>query len=541
MDLLIDNTSQQLEYLENSHHTSIKYNYPADVVLGAQLGDEGKGRLIDILSSSYDIVARCNSGGNAGHKVIVGCFTYSFHLVPSGILNPIITAIIGNGCVINLTDLKNEIESIHNTNPDNLSTLNITNRLFISDRAHIVLDLHKDADTKREQIKSNNPNTTAIGTTKQGMGPVYATKALRVGLRMCDLFLEYNILREKISNLIDELNLCLDNSNNISCIEEQNAQNAQNEQNEQNEQKQQKQNNYKLHKKEQQLQYQMDQIQQYIEFYRVMVIDTIVYLNKAFRDGKKILVEGAQACLLDVDFGVYPFCTATNCTAGSICVGLGIPPSKVGTINYVMKTYCTRVGNGPFPTEQINSVGEKLQSIGNEYGTTTGRLRRCGWLDIPMVKWAITVNGSSDARICINKLDILDTFDEIKIATKYWLPLSTSYTQNQSSTQPNTQMYTQSQSHKASIQTTYNNKLNNIEYKNHYEVNGFPASLETLAQVKVEYETFKGWKTPTTHIRNYDDLPINAKIYLSRISELLQIPIKWIGVGSDRKAIISVS
>ncbi len=510
MSLIIDNNELQLQQLQQlqqlvslnsnlniaqTNQNKTKQSVLVDVVLGAQLGDEGKGRLIDILSPDYDIVARCNSGGNAGHKVIVDEFEYAFHLVPSGILNPNIIGIIGNGCVINLSDLKDEIETIQNTNPNNSSTINITKRLLISDRAHIVLDLHKEADAKRENIKNNNPTPSAIGTTKQGMGPVYATKALRVGLRMCDLFLEYNILRNKVSNLIDELNLCLDVDSidnvgvGVGIVSGVDI------------------HNVKLCKKEQQLQYQMNYLQQYIEFYRSMVIDTIIFMNKAVKKNKKILVEGAQACLLDVDFGVYPYCTATNCTAGSICIGLGIPPENVGTINYVMKTYCTRVGNGPFPTEQLNIIGEKLQRIGHEYGTTTGRMRRCGWLDIPMIKWAITINGSRNAQICITKLDVLDTFDEIKIATKY-LKILTHNGDGKGDCEGN------------------DNTLCELE--------GFPASLEMLERVQVVYETFKGWNTPTTHIRNYDDLPINAQIYLSKIQQLIQVKIKWIGVGADR-------
>ncbi len=514
MSLIIDNNELQLQQLQQlqqlvslnsnlniaqTNQNKTKQSVLVDVVLGAQLGDEGKGRLIDILSPDYDIVARCNSGGNAGHKVIVDEFEYAFHLVPSGILNPNIIGIIGNGCVINLSDLKDEIETIQNTNPNNSSTINITKRLLISDRAHIVLNLHKEADSKRENIKNNNPTPSAIGTTKQGMGPVYATKALRVGLRMCDLFLEYNILRNKVSNLIDELNLCLDvdsvglgvdGASGVGIVSGVDI------------------HNVKLCKKEQQLQYQMNYLQQYIEFYRSMVIDTIIFMNNAVKKNKKILVEGAQACLLDVDFGVYPYCTATNCTAGSICIGLGIPPENVGTINYVMKTYCTRVGNGPFPTEQLNIIGEKLQRIGHEYGTTTGRMRRCGWLDIPMIKWAITINGSRNAQICITKLDVLDTFDEIKIATKYL------------------KILTRNGGGDGSYGGGNDDTLCELE--------GFPASLEMLERVRVVYETFKGWNTPTTHIRNYDDLPINAQIYLSKIQQLIQVKIKWIGVGADR-------
>ena len=444
-----------------------------DVVLGSQLGDEGKGRLIDILASKYDIVARCNSGGNAGHKVIVGNKSYSFHLIPSGILNPNCIGIIGNGCVINLQDLRKEIETIRETyietDINNDAVLNITKRLLISDRAHIVLNAHKEADTARELQKSQSSNPkSVIGTTKQGMGPVYSTKAIRVGIRMCDLLLDRAILEEKVKGLGSELEKTLGYEINIEEL--------------------------------------MKDIEEQIEFYRPMICDTITYLNKAINNGKRILVEIAQSCLLDVDFGVYPYCTATNCSVGSICSGLGIPAHTIGKINYVLKTYCTRVGNGPFPTELLDSgaggsiddgiLCEKLQTIGHEYGTTTSRKRRCGWLDIPMVKWATMINGDTNATLTLIKLDVLDTFKEIKIGVAY-----------------------------------------KIDGK---EICGFPSSLEKLADVEVEYEVFDGWMMPTTDIRDFKALPTNAKIYLKRIEELLGIPIKYIGVGAERDAMIHI-
>lgn len=433
-----------------------------DVVLGSQLGDEGKGRLIDILASNYDIVARCNSGGNAGHKVVVGDKSYAFHLIPSGILNPNCIGIIGNGCVINLQDLHKEIDTIQNTineseHDNNMGS--IKKRLLISDRAHIVINAHKEADASRElqKSKSSNPKSV-IGTTKQGMGPVYSTKALRVGLRMCDIFLEKDILREKVKGLCEELESCL---------------------------------GYELY-----VDQVMAEIEDEIEFYRPMVIDTITYLNMSIKNGSKVLVEIAQACLLDIDFGVYPYCTATNCSVGAVCSGLGIPASCIGKINYVLKTYCTRVGNGPFPTELHDAYGDNLQVIGREFGTTTSRKRRCGWLDIPMVKWATMINGSENATLCLIKLDVLDAFKEIKLAVEY--------------------------------------KLDGVV------LNGFPSSLETLGKVDVIYEQFDGWMTPTIGARQFDDLPDNAKKYLKRIEELLGIPIKFIGVGAERSAIIQI-
>ena len=465
-----------------------------DIVLGAQLGDEGKGRLIDILAADYDIVARCNSGGNAGHKVVVGENTYAFHMVPSGILNPNTIAVIGNGCVINLEDLRQEIETIQAVDPTNIATQNIASRLLISNRAHIVLPIHKLADGARETAKS--VVGTSIGTTKQGMGPVYATKALRVGLRMCDLFLTRRELLPKVQLLLDEL-ASLSQSSTTNPSDPENITNT---------------------------------LLEHASYYKPMICDTVSYLNQALANSIKqtnnqtnnqtsktnkpikILVEGAQAALLDVDFGVYPYCTATTCTIGAICSGLGIPPHYITGINYVIKTYTTRVGNGPFPTElsndSPNALGARLQQLGHEYGTTTGRTRRCGWLDIPMIKWALMVNGTphNAARICMTKLDVLDTFPEIKIATKYFLP---------------------------SADDNYDMDI--LEE----QTSGFPASLEVLANATVVYETLPGWMEPTTHIREYNLLPTAAKKYISRIEELLDIPIQWIGVGASRDAMIT--
>ena len=437
-----------------------------DVVLGSQLGDEGKGRLIDILAAHYDIVARCNSGGNAGHKVVVGNKTYAFHLIPSGILNPNCIGIIGNGCVINLQDLRKEIEEINDTlyiktsqTEQNSQHDSIKSRVLISDRAHIVINAHKEADAARElqNSKSSNPKSV-IGTTKQGMGPVYSTKALRVGIRMCDLLLEKDILAIKVKGLVNELEKTLGYDIDIRQL--------------------------------------MSDIENEIDFYRPLIIDTITYLNNAIKNKKRVLVEIAQACLLDVDFGVYPYCTATNCSVGAICSGLGIPANKIGKINYVLKTYCTRVGNGPFPSELFNDECEKLQRIGHEYGTTTSRKRRCGWLDIPMVKWATMINGNDNSTLCLIKLDVLDTFKEIKIAVNY----------------------------------TIGGTI----------IEGFPASLEKLSEVEVQYEVFDGWLTSTTEIRDFKSLPTNAKIYIKRIQELLGIPIKYIGVGAEREAMIHI-
>jgi adenylosuccinate synthase len=467
MDQIYDNFSIYLELekfitsqMQDSKQCKIS---KADIVLGGQLGDEGKGRLIDIFASSgkYDLVARCNSGGNAGHCVYVDGYKYAFHQIPSGILNENVIGIIGNGTVINIDDLVKEILTIQETNPANTAAQSITSRIFISDRAHIVFDFHKFVDGYKELIKT--ATNTSIGTTKQGMGPVYSTKALRIGIRMCDLVAKQTETNKKnLQYKINQLIMEFEHLNDFT-------------------------DNYDM----QQI---YDSLMSRRDFLLPMVIDTVTYVNNAMKNGKRILVEGAQACLLDIDFGVYPYCTATGCTIGAVCSGLGIPAHSIGTVNYVIKTYCTRVGNGPFPTEQLNDIGNLLQERGHEYGSTTGRRRRCGWLDIPMVKWSLMINGSQNSAICITKLDVLDTFQTINLCVGY--------------------------------------KLNGVEYK------GFPADLNILSQLEVIYEKFNGWMCDTTKIRHFEDLPIAAKIYIERIEQLLDIPVKWIGVGEDRESMI---
>jgi adenylosuccinate synthase len=502
-----------------------------DVVLGGQLGDEGKGRLIDILSSSgdYGVVARCNSGGNAGHKVVIRDKTYAFHMVPSGILSPNVLGVIGNGCVINLDDLRKELDTISSTLGES-----IHHRLVISDRAHIVLPLHKEADGVREDMKASDyksstslqtPATPAsnrsIGTTKQGMGPVYATKALRVGLRMCDLFLSELELRSKIELLLDELYLLPLTKVSSADI--------------------------------------LEYLEGHKKFYLPMIQDTATLLNTILSkeitnsqpftiprstilsttsptylsipsstplstliNSNRVLVEGAQAALLDVDFGVYPYCTATSTTIGSVSQGLGIPPYYISEIGYVIKTYCTRVGNGPFPTELVvpDPVGVHLQEVGCEYGTTTGRRRRCGWLDIPMVKWGMMLNGVLNGYVCITKLDVLDELKEIKVGVGYYIETHNQENPNQENSNQDT-----------TNQETPDNTITSLE--------GFPASLELLGKVKVRYETYPGWCVSTKGVREYGDLPVNARKYLERIEELLGVKIRYIGVGPDRVDMIN--
>lgn len=433
----------------------------ATVVLGSQLGDEGKGKHLDYLASTneFNITARCNSGGNAGHCIVVDGYRYAFHLIPSGILNPNVTCIIGNGTVIHIADLLTEIAAIKAVNPALPGIQDLEKRLLISDRAHIVFDLHKLADGANEaELKG-----ASIGTTRQGMGPVYSTKAARIGIRMCDIIGNHDLLLVKIINLVKSFKHVLPPDTSIP-------------------------------------DYSQSLVLQYIswgEILRPMITDTVSYINKQIQCNSKILVEGAQACMLDVDFGVYPYCTATSCTVGAVCSGLGIPASNIGPIHYIMKAYTTRVGNGGFPTELKGELGHELQTIGHEFGSTTGRARRCGWLDLVMIRWAFMINGTDNALIVMNKLDVLDTFPEIKIAVNY----------------------------------RYKGEILSVP----------PADLVVLDEVEVIYETFPGWLQSTKSCRKWSDLPENAQNYIIRIIDILKVPVRWIGVGPERNEVIDMA
>uniref|UniRef100_A0A646QFK9 Adenylosuccinate synthetase n=1 Tax=Hemiscolopendra marginata TaxID=943146 RepID=A0A646QFK9_9MYRI len=418
------------------------------VVLGAQWGDEGKGKIVDMLASNADIVCRCQGGNNAGHTVVAKGVNYDFHLLPSGIIHPKCKSIIGNGVVIHVPGLFEEIEK----NIAKGLTL-WENRLLISDRAHIVFDFHQQADGLQEQEKGKK----SLGTTKKGIGPAYSSKATRNGLRIADLVGDFEKFSEKFQHLSENYKrmfptLEIDIENELK--------------------------RYKV----------------YAERIKPFVSNTISYLHQALKHNNNIIVEGANAAMLDIDFGTYPYVTASNCSAGAVCTGLGIPPRNVGEVYGVVKAYTTRVGDGPFPTEQLNEIGDILQQRGAEFGVTTKRKRRCGWLDIMVLKHTHMVNGYS--AIALTKLDILDVFDEIKIGKAY--------------------------------------------QKNGEILPYFPANLEDLASVEVEYITLKGWKTSTDHVREYDKLPVNAKKYIETIEEYLEVPVKWVGVGQARDSVIQV-
>ena len=415
-------------------------------VLGSQWGDEGKGKLVDILAREYDVVARCQGGANAGHTIYDDeGKKYALHLVPSGILNKNATCIVGNGVVVHLPGVFEEIDALLKAGVD------AQGRMLVSDRAHLLFDLHKEIDGLREAELSGNK----IGTTKRGIGPAYASKATRNGLRLGDIRDE-----EKFATGLRAL--AKDAAARFDDF-----------------------------------QYDVEaEIVRYKDIAKRIepfIADTVDYVNKAHADGKKILVEGANATMLDLDFGTYPFVTSSNPALGGVCNGLGLAPRKFETVIGVAKAYTTRVGAGPYPTELFGDVADKLRELGYEYGTTTGRPRRIGWLDIVALNYANLINGFT--HLNITKLDVLSEMDELKIGTAYKLPDGTTTT-------------------------------------------SFPSDISTLEKVEVVYETLPGWKSDISKIRSWDDMPENAKKYVERVEQLAGVECRYIGVGPGRDAMV---
>ncbi|XP_013101206.2 adenylosuccinate synthetase [Stomoxys calcitrans] len=425
------------------------YKSKVDVVLGAQWGDEGKGKVVDMLALDVDIVCRCQGGNNAGHTVVANGTEFDFHLLPSGIVNEKCISVIGNGVVIHLPSLfeelsKNEAKGLQK----------IEHRLIISDRAHLVFDFHQAVDGMQEAEKGGK----SLGTTKKGIGPAYSSKATRNGIRVGELLGDFNLFSEKFKTIV-ATHVRLFPSINVDVEAE------------------------------------LKRYKEYAEKIRPYVKDTICFLHTALRQGKTILVEGANAAMLDIDFGTYPYVTSSNCSIGGVLTGLGLPPQTIGEVIGVVKAYTTRVGDGPFPTEQLNEIGELLQTRGFEVGVTTKRKRRCGWLDIPLLRYTSLVNGYTC--ICLTKLDILDTLDEIKVAVAYKRP-------------------------------------------NGGKLDHFPGTIAELAGIDVEYAVLPGWKTCTENIRDFKQLPENAQNYVRFIEKELSVPIRWVGVGKGRESIINV-
>jgi len=419
------------------------------VVVGSQWGDEGKGKIVDLLSQSADIVARYQGGANAGHTIVIDGKQYILHLIPSGILSKDVICIIGNGVVIDPVALMDEIKMLEGFG------IQIKGRLFISHKAHLIMPYHKLLDQASEK-----ENDTAIGTTGRGIGPAYLDKAKRTGIRIVDL-LDRKILEDKLRKNLDDNNEVLQK---IYGFEELDVDSI---------------------------------IKTYLEFDKLIdpyIKDVTLMLNEAIAKGKKIFVEGAQGALLDVDHGTYPFVTSSNPTSGGACTGLGIPPTAISKIVGVVKAYTTRVGNGPFPTEQKNEIGEKLREIGVEFGSTTGRPRRCGWLDLVALKYSVMINGISE--IAITKLDVLDNFDEIRLCTKY-----------------------------------------NVNGK---EISYFPADCPTLEKIIPVYETLSGWNKSLRGIKNFNELPIETKKYFKIIEDFTGAKITIVSLSPDREDTIII-
>jgi adenylosuccinate synthase len=422
---------------------------PVTLVVGGQWGDEGKAKIIDYLAREMDIVARYQGGANAGHTVVVGSERFAFRQVPSGILYPKVTCVLGGGMVIDPTALIDEIDEIAARGVD------VEGRILISAQAHLVLPYHIALDCESEDRRADG----SIGTTRKGISPAYADKARREGIRASDLTRSPAVLRELVTMHVRENNkiLKLRGAKTLSprAVVEQ------------------------LLKARKRL--------------SPMVTDTRPVLWRAVEEGKHVLCEGAQGSLLDIDHGTYPFVTSSSCTAGGAAIGTGLPPAAFDSIVGIFKAYCTRVGNGPFPTEDRGSAGRKLRDIGHEYGTVTGRPRRCGWFDAVAARTVVKINGVTD--VALTKLDVFDTFDSLKVCTSY--------------------------RHRGRA------------------LDVFPADARDVAALKPEYEELPGWKEPTAGCR-LEDLPRAAMDYIRRLEELIGCRIHLVSLGPERSAMLAL-
>ena len=411
-------------------------------VLGAQWGDEGKGKIVDLLTPNFSAVARYQGGHNAGHTVYVKGQKFVLHMIPSGILHPGVTCIIGNGVVIDPQALFKEI--------DELAQLGVTveGRLLISEKAHVILPYHRELDVLSEARRGERK----IGTTSRGIGPAYEDKIGRRGIRICDLLGDRGALQQDIRENVSARNQIIKDST---------------------------------------LDWRpvFDQMVAHGERIRPWAADASLVLDTMMRDGKSVMFEGAQATLLDIDHGTYPFVTSSNASVGGICTGLGVPPRAINGVLGVAKAYTTRVGEGPLPTELSGALADRLRESGQEYGASTGRPRRCGWYDAVVVRYSARINGL-DA-LALTKLDVLDGLSEVHLCTGYRTPQGNTITE-------------------------------------------FPADLRSLAGATPVYETMPGWSTPTKGATRVDQLPENARKYVTRLEELSGVGCAIISTGSDR-------
>jgi len=414
------------------------------VLIGAQWGDEGKGKITDFLAEKADLVVRYQGGNNAGHTVVVGEEEFKLHLIPSGILYPDKTCLIGNGVVIDPEVLLKELEYLakRGVNTDNLR---------ISGRAHVIMPYHKKLDEVEEERKGANK----IGTTKRGIGPAYMDKAARVGIRMVDL-MDKEEFAAKLEANLEAKNHLLEKVYDVEGFDFDEI--------------------FKVY-------------QRYADALRKYVADTSLIIHEAINSGKHVLFEGAQGTLLDLDHGTYPFVTSSHPISGAACIGAGLGPTKISKVVGIAKAYTTRVGEGPFPTELNDEMGDYIRKAGNEFGTTTGRPRRCGWFDAVIARYAARVSGLDV--LAVTKLDVLSGLDKIKICTGY-------------------------------------------RHEDGTMITEFPDSLKVLAKCQPIYEEMDGWKEDLSKVTKIEELPANAQKYLERISQLSGVEIGIVGVGTRR-------
>lgn len=420
------------------------------IVLGAQWGDEGKGKIVDLFSERFDVVARYQGGHNAGHTVYIGEKKFVLKLIPSGILRPEVHAVIGNGVVIDPAALIEEMKTLE------AAGIDVLKQLSISNRAHVIFPFHRMV----EKLSEGRTDRVAIGTTSRGIGPCYEDKIGRRGIRMADLV--NGSFEEMYANLTAD-KLTLARAFNVA----------------------------------EHIDFEkiLAQYKEYAEILKPVVCDTVHLLNTAIKDGKSVLFEGAQGTMLDVDHGTYPFVTSSSATAGGACIGTGVAPTRIDGVIGVSKAYITRVGAGPFPTELFDEVGDIIRKNGNEFGSVTGRPRRCGWFDAPLLRYTAAINGFDS--IILTKLDVLDDLDEIKVCTAYKV----------------------------------NGKV----------VEDMPATTGAMDSIEAVYETLPGWKSQTRGLTDFNQLPDKAKQYLKFLEESSGVEVGSVSTGPERNETILVA
>ncbi|MFO8011343.1 MAG: adenylosuccinate synthase [Dehalococcoidia bacterium] len=423
---------------------------PVTAIVGGQWGDEGKGKIVDLVAEKADIVARYSGGTNAGHTVVNSQGTFKLHLIPSGIFHPKTRCLIGNGVVISPRILISELDTLQDLNID-------TSRFLISDRAHLIMPYHFLLDELEESARGNK----AIGTTKQGIGPAYMDKAARMGLRVGEL-VDKDVFRKRLHNILHYKNQIITRVFEAEPLSPDEI---------------------------------CEEYFHYADRLEPYISETHIVINEALQRGEHVVLEGAQGTMLDIDFGTYPYVTSSPPTAWGACLGTGLSPARVGKIVGVFKAYTTRVGAGPFPTELTDQLGEEIRTRGNEYGTTTGRPRRCGWFDAVAARFSSDLNGFTG--VAITKFDILDTCPTVRICTGYKV--------------------------------------------DERVLHSPPANLGLLERCTPTYEDMPGWMTTTSNVRKYEDLPPEAQKYITRIGEILGCPVDLVSVGANREQSIIVN